>query len=129
MSKGELEAIMEGCFADDLYPGRTLTFLVGRRYKMSRLLKLSLGRRQGDRYRGPFAESKEQLGGIALANNLDHAIELLSKHSGVRLGVRPLEIARLTRRLALGLQLGSPGLKRLRESANGLNGIVARGRS
>ena len=55
---------------------------------MSRLLKLSLGRRQGDRYRGPFAESKEQLGGIVLANNLDHAIELLSKHSGVRLGVR-----------------------------------------
>ena len=131
MSKGELEAIMEGCFADDDVPGRTLTFLVGRRYKMPRLLKLSLGRRQGDRYRGPFAETKEQLGGIVviLANDLDHAIELLSKHSGVRLGVRLVEIARLTRRLTLGLQLGSPGLKRLRESANGLNGIVARGRS
>jgi YCII-related domain len=97
---------------------------------MSRLLKLSLGRRQGDRYRGPFAETKEQLGGIVviLANDLDRAIELLSKHSGVRLGVR-LEIVRLTRRLTLGLQLGSPGLKRLCESANGLNGIVARGRS
>ena len=50
MSKGELEAIIEGCFADDDVPRKNAHFLAGRRYKMPRLLKLSLGRRQADRY-------------------------------------------------------------------------------
>jgi hypothetical protein len=42
---------------------------------------------------GPYAETKEQLGGILLleADDLNHAIELLSKHPGVRLG-GPFEI-------------------------------------
>lgn len=37
---------------------------------------------------GPFAETKEQLGGILIleANDLNHAIQLMSKHPGVRLG-------------------------------------------
>ncbi|OYP33051.1 YciI family protein [Rhodopirellula sp. MGV] len=41
---------------------------------------------------GPFAETKEVLGGILLleANNMEHAIELMSKHPGVRVG--PFEI-------------------------------------
>ena len=41
---------------------------------------------------GPFAETKESLGGILLleARNLDHAIALVSKHPGVRMG--PFEI-------------------------------------
>lgn len=46
---------------------------------------------------GPFAETKEQLGGILVleARDLNHAIQLMSKHPGVRLGgcfeVRPTE--------------------------------------
>ena len=42
---------------------------------------------------GPYAETKEQLGGILLleANDMNHAIELMSKHPGVRLG-GPFEI-------------------------------------
>ena len=42
---------------------------------------------------GPYAETKEQLGGILLleANDLNHAIQLMSKHPGVRLG-GPFEI-------------------------------------
>ena len=42
---------------------------------------------------GPYAETKEQLGGILIldANDMDHAIELMSKHPGVRLG-GPFEI-------------------------------------
>lgn len=45
---------------------------------------------------GPYAETKEQLGGILVleADNLDHAIELMSKHPGVRVGpfeIRPAE--------------------------------------
>jgi len=46
---------------------------------------------------GPFAETKEQLGGILVleADDLNHAIRLMSKHPGVRLGgcfeIRPTE--------------------------------------
>jgi hypothetical protein len=41
---------------------------------------------------GPYAETKEQIGGILIleANDLKHAIELMSKHPGVRMG--PFEI-------------------------------------
>jgi len=41
---------------------------------------------------GPFAETKEQLGGILIleARDLNHAIELMSRHPGVRFG--PFEI-------------------------------------
>ena len=41
---------------------------------------------------GPYAETKEQIGGILIleADNLDHAIQLMSKHPGVRAG--PFEI-------------------------------------
>lgn len=43
---------------------------------------------------GPFAETKEQLGGILVleARDLNHALQLMAKHPGVRLGcfeVRP----------------------------------------
>jgi hypothetical protein len=42
---------------------------------------------------GPYAETKEQLGGILLleAKDMNHAIQLMSKHPGVRLG-GPFEI-------------------------------------
>jgi hypothetical protein len=45
---------------------------------------------------GPFAETKEQLGGILIleARDLDHAVELMSKHPGVKVGpfeIRPAE--------------------------------------
>jgi hypothetical protein len=46
---------------------------------------------------GPFAESKEQLGGFFVfeARDMDHAIELLSKHPAVRFGntleIRPAD--------------------------------------
>ena len=41
---------------------------------------------------GPYAEPKEQLGGILIleARDLNHAIQLLSKHPGVQAG--PFEI-------------------------------------
>lgn len=41
---------------------------------------------------GPYAETKEQLGGILIleARDLNHAIDLMSKHPGVRFG--PFEI-------------------------------------
>lgn len=41
---------------------------------------------------GPYAETKEQIGGILIleADDLEHAVELMSKHPGVRNG--PFEI-------------------------------------
>jgi len=41
---------------------------------------------------GPYAETKEQMGGILIleARDLDHAVELMSKHPGVKAG--PFEI-------------------------------------
>lgn len=41
---------------------------------------------------GPYAETKEMLGGILLleARDMDHAVALMSKHPGVRMG--PFEI-------------------------------------
>jgi hypothetical protein len=55
---------------------------------------------------GPFAETKEQLGGILVleASDLNHAIQLMSKHPGVRLGgcfeIRPTEDIGLPDRLS-----------------------------
>ena len=45
---------------------------------------------------GPYAETKEQLGGILVleASDLNHAVELMSKHPGVKAGpfeIRPTE--------------------------------------
>lgn len=45
---------------------------------------------------GPYAETKEQLGGILIleADNVEHAVELMSKHPGVRTGsfeIRPAD--------------------------------------
>ena len=45
---------------------------------------------------GPYAETKEQLGGILVleAKDLDHATQLMSKHPGVKAGsfeIRPVE--------------------------------------
>jgi hypothetical protein len=48
---------------------------------------------------GPYAETKEQLGGILIleAEDMHQAIELMSKHPGVRLGgpfeIRPADAA------------------------------------
>jgi hypothetical protein len=41
---------------------------------------------------GPYAETKEQIGGILIleARDLEHAVELMSKHPGVKAG--PFEI-------------------------------------
>lgn len=42
---------------------------------------------------GPFSETKEQIGGILIleATDLNHAIQIMSKHPGVRIG-GPFEI-------------------------------------
>jgi hypothetical protein len=44
---------------------------------------------------GPYAETKEQLGGIHIleARDLNHAIQLMSQHPGFKYGLGPIETA------------------------------------
>ena len=41
---------------------------------------------------GPYAETKEQLGGILIleARDLNHAIQLISQHPGMKLGLNEI---------------------------------------
>jgi hypothetical protein len=97
MSEGEQDAYLDECFAYDdvlrqnghwagaeaLQTVRTATTL---RWKNN---KVSITD-------GPFAETKEQLGGILVleARDLNHAIQLISKHPAVKtaiIEIRPAE--------------------------------------
>jgi len=93
MSESERNAFLDACFDYDdelrknghfaggeaLQPARNATTL---RWKNG---KVSITD-------GPYAETKEQLGGILIleATDLNHAIQLMSKHPGVKGG--PFEI-------------------------------------
>jgi hypothetical protein len=65
---------------------------------------------------GPYAETKEQLGGILVleARDLNHAIQLISKHPGVKAGpfeIRPAadltEMIRESEQRRAGVKAGS----------------------
>jgi len=94
MSESERHAFMEECFAydDQLRKGG---HLVGGEALQSARSATTL-RYHGGKVSvtdGPYAETKEQLGGILLleARDLNQAIQLMSKHPAMRLG-GPLEI-------------------------------------
>jgi len=92
-TQDEVNALMDGCFTYDdklranghftggeaLGPPNTAMTL---RYTEGRVVVTD----------GPFAETKEQLGGIMIleARDLNHAVELISKHPGLTFG--PWEI-------------------------------------
>jgi hypothetical protein len=92
-SEAEMAAMMDSCFAYDdqlranghfkggeaLQPPNTAMTL---RYTNGRVVATD----------GPFAETREQLGGIMIleARDLNHAVELISKHPGATFG--PWEI-------------------------------------
>jgi len=93
MPESERNAFVDGCFASDdvlrknghfaggeaLHPASSAVTL---RFRGGNVLVTD----------GPYAETKEQLGGILIleARDLNHAIQLMSKHPGVRGG--PFEI-------------------------------------
>src|SRR6516165_1730749 len=85
--------MMEECFAYDDVLRRGGHFLGGEALDSARnavTLRMKNGEVQVTD--GPFVETKETLGGILLleARDLNHAIALMSKHPGVRMG--PFEI-------------------------------------
>lgn len=92
-SQQELSALMEQCFAYDDELRRGGHFLGGEALQIPD--QAATVWMQGDKVivtDGPYAETKEQLGGILLleARNLEHAVALMSKHPGVKFG--PFEI-------------------------------------
>jgi hypothetical protein len=98
LSEGEQKAMMEECFAYDDVLRKGGHFLGGEALQSARSA-VTLRWQDGKVAvtDGPYAETKEHLGGILLleAKDLNHAIQLMSKHPGVRLGgpfeIRPAE--------------------------------------
>jgi hypothetical protein len=89
MSASERNSFMERCFAYDDKLRRGGHFLGGEALQTAR--KAATVRCRGGQVTvtdGPFAETKEQVGGILFleARDLNHAIQLMSKHPGVRAG-------------------------------------------
>jgi hypothetical protein len=93
MSESDRNAMLDACFSyDDVLRSKgnfaggealqSPTGAVTLRYKSGKVMVTD----------GPYAETKEQIGGILIleATDLNHAIELMSKHPGVRMG--PFEI-------------------------------------
>ena len=93
MSKEEMESAMDECFAYDDELRRGGHFAGGEALQEAKTaVTLRHGGNGVDVTDGPYAETKEYLGGILIleARDLNHAIALMSKHPGVRFG--PFEI-------------------------------------
>jgi hypothetical protein len=98
LSQSERDALIEECFAYDDVLRKSGHFVGGEALQSVRTAK-TLQWKDGKVLvtDGPFAETKEQLGGLFVleARDMNHAIELMSKHPGVRLGgpfeIRPVE--------------------------------------
>ena len=93
MSKEEMEKAMDECFAYDDELRRGGHFAGGEALQeTASAVTLRHGPKGVEVTDGPYAETKEYLGGILIleARDLNHAIALMSKHPGVRFG--PFEI-------------------------------------
>ncbi|MCA9236273.1 MAG: YciI family protein [Planctomycetales bacterium] len=93
MPEEQLQAMMKECLDYDDELRRGGHFLGGE--ALQSIQNCVTLRSRGDQVSvtdGPFAETKEHLGGILLleARDMNHAIALMSKHPGVRCG--PFEI-------------------------------------
>lgn len=88
-SEAEQNAIMDECFAYDHELRAGGHFAGGEALQAARNA-VTLRTRSGSVAvtDGPYAETKEQLGGILMleARDLNHAIQLMSRHPGVRFG-------------------------------------------
>lgn len=89
----EAQRMMDECFAYDDVLRRGGHFVGGEALdSASKAVTLSTKNGALNVVDGPFAETKEVLGGILFleARDMSHAIELMSKHPGVKMG--PFEI-------------------------------------
>lgn len=93
MSEQEMQQTLEDCFAyDDVL--RNGGHFVGGQALQDAGQAVTLRCRDGNVQAtdGPYAETREQIGGILIleADSIEHAVQLMSKHPGVRIG--PFEI-------------------------------------
>jgi len=93
MSDSERNAMVDECFAYDDVLRKNGHFAGGEALQSpqeAKTLRWKSGKVSVTD--GPYAETKEQLGGILMleARDLNHAVELMSKHPGVKAG--PFEI-------------------------------------
>lgn len=99
LSEEEGKFLVEQCLAYDDELRRGGHFLGGEALQGARnAATLRIRNGQVDVTDGPFAETKEQIGGILIleARDLNHAIALMSQHPGVRFGafeIRPADEA------------------------------------
>lgn len=114
LSKSEQDAFIAKCFAydDELLGGGN--WIEGGQALQSAAKTKTLRSKDGKVIviDGPFAETKEQLGGFGVleARDMEQAVELMSKHPGVGLGpfeIRPVDEGALKRK---GLDLRKDGL-------------------
>jgi hypothetical protein len=93
MSESERNAIMDQCFAYDDILRKNGHFAGGEALQSARsAVTLQWKSGKVSITDGPYTETKEQLGGILVleARDLNHAIQLMSQHPGVKAG--PFEI-------------------------------------
>ena len=97
MSESKQSAVLDECFAYDDVLRKNGHFVGGEALQSARnAATLQLKNGKVSVTDGPFAETKEQLGGYLVleADDLNHAIRLLSKHPGLKVGpfeIRPVE--------------------------------------
>jgi hypothetical protein len=97
MSERERETFIKECFAYDNILRKNGNFV--RLEALQSAQNAKTLRYRNDKVSitdGPYAETKEQIGGILLldANDLNRATELMSKHPGIRVAtfeIRPLD--------------------------------------
>jgi hypothetical protein len=93
MSESERNAMVDECFNYDNTLRKNGHFVGGEALQPPRnAVTLRWENGQAMVTDGPYAETKEQIGGILIleARDLNHAIQIMSKHPGVKAG--PFEI-------------------------------------
>lgn len=96
-SEAEIQAFMDDCFSYDLQLREAGHYIGGEALtsiKQAATVRMKNG--QAMVTDGPFTETKEQIGGVLYleARDLGHAIELISKHPGIKTGpfeIRPVD--------------------------------------
>ncbi len=97
LSESERNAVMDECIAYDDVLRKSGHFAGGEALQSARnATTLRWKNGKVSITDGPYAETKEHLGGILIleARDLNHAIQLMSKHPGVKAGpfeIRPAE--------------------------------------
>lgn len=97
VSESDMHAIMDECLTYDDALRKNGHFAGGEALQGAQAARtLSWNNGKISVTDGPFAETKEVLGGILIleARDMDHAVELMSKHPGVKVGpfeIRPAE--------------------------------------